>query len=74
MQAQLIEEKIKMVLADAVVEIDSPDGVHFSAVVSSKAFAGKSRLEQHRMVMNALSDVIASNEVHALSLKTVVAE
>ncbi len=74
MQEKLIEEKIKAVLKDARVILQSSDGVHYSATVISAAFAGKSRLEQHRIVMNALGEVIANNEIHALALKTIVAE
>ncbi|WP_072281900.1 BolA/IbaG family iron-sulfur metabolism protein [Rappaport israeli] len=74
MQAQLIENKIKNAITDAEVTLESADGIHYSATVISAEFAGKSRLEQHRMVMNALSDVIASDEVHALALKTLVRE
>lgn len=70
MQEQLIRERIESILPDAEVELTSPDGVHYSATVRSSGFYGMKRLEQHRMVMNALKDVISSNEVHALALKT----
>lgn len=74
MAKALIESRIKEALGeDTLVELSSFDGVHFTAIVTSKAFAGHSRLEQHRMVMKALEDVISSNEVHALQLKTKVA-
>ena len=71
MQETLIKDKIRAALGDADIEIHSADGVHFSAVVTAKAFAGHSRLEQHRMVLKALEEVISSNELHALQLKTV---
>lgn len=75
MQEQLIESRIRKALGeDTHIELSTFDGVHFQAVVISRAFAGHSRLEQHRMVMNALEDVISSNQVHALQLKTKVAE
>lgn len=73
MQEQLIESRIRAALGeDAQISLSSFDGVHYSAVVKAKAFAGHSRLEQHRMVMKALEDVISSNQVHALQLKTEV--
>lgn len=72
MQENLIKSKIIEALGDAEIELSTLDGVHYSAVVKSKAFVGHSRLEQHRMVMKALEDVISSNEVHALQLKTMV--
>lgn len=74
MQKTLIENKIRAALGDADIQLHSPDGVHFSAVVTARAFAGHSRLEQHRMVLKALEDVIDSNELHALQLQTVVAD
>ena len=46
-----------------------PDGVHFEAVVVSPAFAGKSRIEQHRMVMDVFAGELGG-AIHALSLKT----
>ena len=40
---------------------------HFSVTVVSEAFAGKSRLERHRMVNAALAEELAGR-VHALSV------
>lgn len=75
MQEQLIKSRICAALGeDAQVNLHTFDGVHYSAEVTARAFAGHSRLEQHRMVMKALEDVISSNTVHALQLKTKVAE
>ncbi|MDO5090639.1 MAG: BolA family protein [Cardiobacteriaceae bacterium] len=74
MQADLIKQKIIAALGEAEVSLSSFDGVHYDAHVRSPAFAGKSRLEQHRMVMNALRDELGANEVHALALKTEVLE
>lgn len=41
---------------------------HFTVHVISEQFAGKRPLERHRMVFNALSDVMHS-EIHALSIQ-----
>ena len=46
------------------------DGRHFEAVVVSEAFAGKSLLQKQRMVMNTVKSQIESDELHALSIKT----
>lgn len=46
------------------------DGRHFEAVIVSDAFAGKTMIQQHRMVYAALGDSFARETVHALSLKT----
>ena len=43
---------------------------HFGAVVIAAAFEGKSRIEQHRMIYALFRDEMASQEIHALSLKT----
>ena len=45
------------------------DGDHYSATIISKKFEGKSRIEQHQMVYNALKGKMGG-ELHALMLKT----
>ena len=45
--------------------------MHFSAVVTAPAFAGRSRLEQHRMVMDVFAGELGG-AIHALSIKTQV--
>ena len=41
---------------------------HFSVRVVSPAFAGKSRVERHRMVNEALADLL-QGKVHALAIQ-----
>lgn len=41
---------------------------HFSLMIESEAFAGKSRVERQRMVYAALGDLMESR-VHALSIR-----
>jgi stress-induced morphogen len=66
-----IEKLIKASLPGAEVEIIdlAGDNNHFSAHVISSAFAGKSRIEQHKMVYDALGDKVGG-VLHALSIKT----
>ncbi|WP_323142516.1 BolA family protein [Massilia phyllosphaerae] len=45
------------------------DGQHFSAVIVSNAFTGKSRIQRHQIVYGALGDRMRE-EIHALSMKT----
>jgi len=45
------------------------DGRHFDALVVSEAFAGKTLIQRHRMVLDAVHDRIASEELHAISIK-----
>ncbi len=70
MNPDLITQLIKAVLPDAQVTIRSPDNVHFEAEVVSAAFAGKSLIQQHRLVNDAIKAELDSNAIHAMSLKT----
>ena len=70
MQAQDIERLIEAQLPGAQAMVRGDDGAHFEAVVISDAFAGKSLLQQHRMVYAALGGRMEREEIHALSLKT----
>lgn len=42
---------------------------HFRILIVSEAFAGKSRVERHRMVNSALGDEVGGR-IHALALST----
>lgn len=59
-------------LPEAEVRVDG-DGHHFEAVIVTADFAGKSLLERHQMVYNALGDKMKA-EIHALSMKTLTPE
>ncbi len=69
MNVREIEEKIRRGIPDARVEVVGEDA-HFSALVVSPAFEGKSRIEQHQMVYALLREEMASQAVHALQLRT----
>lgn len=43
------------------------EGSHFSVTIVSTAFAGKDTLSRHRMVYDALGDMMR-DEIHALSI------
>ncbi|MGK2937003.1 MAG: BolA/IbaG family iron-sulfur metabolism protein [Solirubrobacteraceae bacterium] len=64
-----LRDRIEAAIPGAEVAVQSEDDVHFAAQVKASAFAGKSRLEQHRMVMDIFGDQLGG-EIHALSLKT----
>ena len=49
------------------------DGQHFQAVIVSKTFAGKSRVQRHQLVYGALGDRMRE-EIHALSMQTLTPE
>jgi len=70
MKASDIKNMIQAGLPDAEVEVLGDDGQHFDAKVVSASFAGKTLIQQHRMVKETLGDKFTSGELHALSLKT----
>ncbi|MDE0056948.1 MAG: BolA family transcriptional regulator [Defluviicoccus sp.] len=70
-----IERLIKESLPDAVVSIQdlAGDGDHYAAHVVSEAFRGKTRVQQHQMVYQALQGRMGG-ELHALALQTAIPE
>ncbi len=56
-------------LQGSTATIKGDDGHHFEGTVIYTGFAGKSMLEQHRMVYATLGEKMGG-EIHALSLKT----
>ena len=71
MSAVEIERLIKASLPDADVRIEdlAGDGDHYRAHIVSEAFRGKSRLQQHQLVYQALGTRMGG-ELHALALST----
>ncbi len=59
-------------LPGAEVQIQDLTGTgdHYQAVVVSEAFSGKSLVQQHQLVYQAVNTVMATEELHALALKT----
>lgn len=79
--AQEIESILRAALEPARLEVindsathhghagdDGSGESHFTVVIESAAFAGKSRLERQRMVNSALGD-IPGERVHALAIR-----
>ncbi|MCX2722128.1 BolA family protein [Roseibium salinum] len=71
MNANEIETLIKAALPDAQVEIRdlAGDGDHYAANVVSESFRGKSRVQQHQLVYEALKGNMGG-ALHALALQT----
>lgn len=71
MDAHDIERFIKEGIPDASVTIRdlAGDGDHYSATVVSPTFKGKSRVQQHQMVYDALRGQMGG-ALHALALQT----
>lgn len=75
MDAVTIEKLILEGIPDATVRIEdlAGDGDHYAAYVCSPSFAGKNRVQQHKMVYDALQGKMGG-ELHALALQTTVPE
>ena len=71
MEAREIERLIKEALPDAQVTIRdlAGDGDHYAAEVVAESFRGKSRVQQHQMVYDALKGNMGG-ALHALALQT----
>ena len=71
MQAHEIEELIIKAFPDAIVKIEdmAGGGDHYSCYVETIEFAGKSRVQQHQMIYQAL-DGRMGGILHALALQT----
>jgi stress-induced morphogen len=75
MDAREIERLIKTGIPDAKVTIRdlAGDGDHYAATVVAASFRGKSRVEQHQLVYQALKGQMG-DALHALALQTGVPE
>lgn len=73
----LSPEQVKNWIAEALpcdhLSVDG-DGQHFQAVIVSTEFAGLSRVARHQKINTALRARLESNELHALSMKTLTPE
>lgn len=64
-----VKEMILSVAPCDFLEVEG-DGHHFFAQIVSPAFEGLPRLARHRLIKDGLSEKLASNELHALSIST----
>ena len=71
MDAAEIERLIKARIPDAHVTIRdlAGDGDHYAATVLAESFRGKSRVQQHQIVYEALKGEMGG-KLHALALQT----
>lgn len=74
-EATKLKEIIVSAFPDSEVILNdlAGDGDHYEVIIRSPVFAGKSRIEQHRMVNNALKDCLGGT-LHALAIKTQILE
>ena len=73
--AEDIKQRIEAAIDGAHAEVEdyTGGGDHFRATVTAAAFAGRSRIEQHRLVYDIFGPEIGG-PIHALSLKTQIPE
>ena len=68
---QEIKQRIETAIPGSRAEVEdlTGGGDHFRATVTAEAFAGLSRIEQHRLVYGVFGEEIGG-PIHALTLKT----
>jgi BolA protein len=79
-RANMIKERLTQALAPLQLEISDEShrhvghvgakggGGHFSVYIVSPAFTGKTLIQRHRMIYQALGDAM-NQEIHAMSIK-----
>jgi acid stress-induced BolA-like protein IbaG/YrbA len=72
MQAQDIEDLIRIAFPKASITVQGDDGQHFSALVVDDSFKTMNRVQQQRAVYASLKGKMdgAHGELHALALTT----
>ena len=75
MSAQEIETMVREALPDAQIQLTdlAGDNEHYSIVVTSLSFKGKTRVVQHQMVMGALKGGMGTT-LHAMAITTKIPE
>lgn len=69
MQPEEIKRLIEAGLPGAEATVEG-DGAHFTALVISSEFAGKSRLQKQQLVYDTVRKQLLDGTLHALSIKT----
>ena len=74
-QAEDLKRRIETAIPQSTAQVVdlTGGGDHFQAMVSSPAFAGKTRIEQHRLVYDVFGDEVGG-PIHALSITTKASE
>ncbi len=67
-----VKAMIQTELPDALVQIQdlTGGGDHYQAIVVSSKFEGKTLVQQHQLVYKAVRQAMATEAIHALTLKT----
>lgn len=76
----LIEQRLRAALAPQHIKVEDESakhaghagaregGGHFDVTIVSAQFAGKSLLQRHRLVYDALGEAMRKDDIHALSI------
>ncbi len=64
---KLLKENFPQAQIRVIALVD--DNNHYSVEIADKIFAGKTRVEQHKMVNTALKEILG-DVLHAMQLKT----
>lgn len=64
---KLLKQNFPQAQIKVVALVD--DNNHYSVEIADKIFTGKTRVEQHKMVNNALKEILG-DVLHAMQLKT----
>ncbi len=73
MELEAIKTLIEANFTEAEIHV-SGEGCNLEVTVISPEFAGLPRLQQHRKVQDPVKHLVASGELHALSVKTFTPE
>lgn len=69
MDNEQVKQLLLAQLADCEIFVEG-DGSHFQLVVIGDVFSGLMPIKRQQLVYKALNDVIASGDVHAVTMKT----
>lgn len=70
MHVDEVTKLIELGLPNSDVFVQGDDGTHFTAVVVSQDFVGKSRIQKQQLVYDTVKTQLMDGSLHALSLRT----
>lgn len=72
MTPEQMKERLSSAYPDGEVEVVDLTGTHdhYQVAITSSAFQGMTRIQQHKHVMNVFDAELKTGEVHALTIKT----
>lgn len=73
MDPKQIEDILKNALELDEVHVQG-DGSHYGVIAVSNVFASLSKVKQQQMIYAPLTDLFATNAIHALTIKTFTTE